>query len=229
MWSRRQFIKTLGVLGGAVAAPFHWLGRARAAAAPQVDLPPGAELYGGFLLLPEGALVPAFVQQPKLPPPNMCGVGEGKPNAVTRPFATAADLAKEVDFPVYTLGEMPNGLRPGSAFLITHNTGEVYGVSLGFETYNPNSAHWECAVSLWIQPDFPKPYPLWPSGPVEAGGSAVVLEKVDLLPAAGIRVATPAGYVYHWITREVFYTLAINLGLSSRYFQSAVASLILVN
>ncbi|MCS6911060.1 MAG: hypothetical protein NZM11_10935 [Anaerolineales bacterium] len=126
-----------------------------------------------------------------------------------RTFASVAELAREMEFPLYALGEMSNGLRLGSAFLITHDTGEVYGASLGFETYNPESACWECTVSLQAYPDFPRPFPLWSRQPEKPADPAVVLEKVGFLPTPGIRVMTRAGYVCHWIEEHILYTLVV--------------------
>lgn len=63
------------------------------------------EEYAGFILLPEGALLPAFVQPPKLGAPIMCGAND-EHSAVDRPtvqiseLASVNDLATQSGFPV---------------------------------------------------------------------------------------------------------------------------------
>lgn len=216
MWSRRQFIKAMGVLGGAIMTPFQWLGRAQASPPSDDSLPPGAELYEGFLLLPEGASVPKIVKAPRLQPPNMCGVGVKsagyRPYAVTKFFSTPEILAHAVDFPMYALAALPEKLRHASAFVVSHETGEIYGASLGYDAFNPEIDGWVCNVSFWAQPDFPKPFPLWSSEPAEPEGLGLILEKVDFLPVPGIRVITKTGCAYHWITENVFYTMNTEFG-----------------
>jgi len=144
---------------------------------------------------------------------------------VSKSLSTAADLAKEVDFPVYTFSKLPEGLRPIGANLIRHKTGEVFATSVDFQSYNKETDGWETRVSIWAQPDFPRPFPLWSSDSVEPGGLAVVLEKVDFLPSPGIMVATQQGYVFHWIEKDVLYTLIAEADLSHEDALALVLSL----
>ncbi len=176
------------------------------------------EIYAGFLLLPDGAPVPPNVKYPERGMPTFCGVGAGRggptPTAVSKSFSTAAEMAREVDFPVYTFSKLPERLRPAGANLIRHETGEVFAALVDFQSHNGRSGDWETTVSIWVQPEFPRPFPLWSSDPVEPGGPAVVLEKVDFLPSPGVMVATRQGAVFHWIRNDILYTLIAELGPS---------------
>ncbi|MDW8325531.1 MAG: twin-arginine translocation signal domain-containing protein [Anaerolineales bacterium] len=208
MWNRRQFIKALGVLGGVVAAPLHRLGRAQAAA-PRADLPPGAELYGGFLLLPEGAPVPEIVKVPQYGAPNVCGL-DGQPvTASTKYFTSALDLARSIHRPLFTLGSVPSGLKFAGAYCLSHGWGDAHSVTLCFDLEDSQGFGQECAVSLWAEFDFYRPYPIWSNMPVEVGGPSSEVKKVDFLPVPGVWVAEDSGHSYHWIMKDILYTLVI--------------------
>lgn len=227
MLARRDFIKILAVMGGSIllsplnrlkglysfngASPLE-----QSATLPQKS--PLGEFYAGFLLLPDGAPVPPIVEYPKRGMPTFCGVGAGRddlePTAVIKSFSTVADLAREVTFPIYTLSKLPYGLRLVGANLIQHKTGEVFATMVDFQSRNRHSGNWETTVSIWAQPEFPRPFPLWSSDPVEPGGPAVILEKVDFLPSPGVMIATLKGAVFHWIKDNILYTLIAELGLS---------------
>ena len=61
MFTRRDFIKTMSLLSGAVLAPVRWLGRWTGVQPAQAEEPPEmGELYAGFVLLPEGAPMKVF-------------------------------------------------------------------------------------------------------------------------------------------------------------------------
>ena len=111
------------------------------------------------------------------------------------------------------------------ANLIRYKTGGVFAAVVDFQSQNGSSRDWETTVSIWAQPEFPRPFPLWSSDPVEPGGPAVILEKVGFLPSPGVMVATQQGVALHWIKNDVFYTLIAELGLS-REETLALASLL---
>jgi hypothetical protein len=228
MWSRRKFIRALGILGGAMLSPLYRFEGSRSYA----QSPSTGELYAGFLLLPEGAPVPASVKYPELGIPIVCGVGAGRggpePTAASKRLETAEGLAKEVQFPIYTLGDLPDGLRPAGASLIKHKSGDIFAASVNFELHNAKTDSWETTVSIWVYPDFPRPFPLWSSNPVELGGPAITLEKVDFLPSSGIVTAARRGYVFHWIRNNVFYTLMAENDLSRQEAFALATSLTLV-
>lgn len=220
--SRRGFLRgtLLGSLGAVVTARIGWLfpESQRKFIRPSSTNPSDValqastegELYAGFLLLPDGAPLPAFVRPPQIGIPIFCGVGVGKggprPTAVTSSLKTVTDLQSETDFPIYTFGKLSQEFQPGAVNLIKHTTGEIYAASVIFESIHQDRQS-QGIVSITTQPDFPRPFPLWSCSPVEPDGPAVILEKVDFLPSPGIVVATLLGFVFHWIEKDVLYTL----------------------
>lgn len=228
MLTRRNFIKFLAVVGSGVLLPplnkLRWLDLFNQHVSwgpPETLLPPTSslgEIYAGFLLLPDGAPVPPNVKYPERGMPTFCGVGAGHggpvPTAVSQSFSTAAEMAREVDFPVYIFSKLPERLRQAGATLIRYETGEVFAALVDFQSHNGRSGDWETTVSIWAQPEFPRPFPLWSSEPVEPGGPAVALEKVDFLPSPGVMVTTRQGAVFHWIRNDVLYTLIAEPGPS---------------
>ncbi len=232
MWSRRQFIKAMGATGAALITPFQRLGRAQASALADGPLPLEAEFYEGFVLLPEDAPLPSSVQIPKSGVPRVCGVGlEGHRatlDSTNKLFNTTDELAKEINFPVYTLGELPGGLRQSGASMLTHNNGEIYNVSVNFEIYNSQETIWETGVVLGALSHFPKPFPLWSSKSVEPDGPTVSFEKANFLPSPGVMVVTAQGFVFHWIKNDVLYSLVVGHTLSFTEVQNLVAALILI-
>jgi hypothetical protein len=241
--SRRQFLRgAFGILGSGIAvriAKFFPEAQAVFAqegsqsitpAQPLAQLVEG-ELYADFLLLPEGAALPDFVTPPRLGIPIVCSVGIGgpAPTAISESLHTAEELASEVDIPIYTFNPVPEGLQPVGASLIRHETGELYMVTIGFQSYQEETNEWETTVHFSGYPDVPKPFPLWESTPVEPGGPAIILEKVDFLPSPGILVATQRGHVLHWIENGVFYMLVVEHTTSRDAIQPFVDSLTLLN
>jgi len=241
MLTRRDFIRILVAVGGSVVlSPLNSLKRLYSfneessleQSATLHQTSSLGELYAGFLLLPDGATVPPTVKYPERGMPTFCGVGAGQdglePTAVIKSFSAVTDLAREVDFPVYTLSKLPEGLRLAGANLIQHKTGEIFAAVVDFQSHNKRSGDWETTVSIWAQPEFPRPFPLWSSDPVEPGGPAVILEKVGFLPSPGIMVVTQQGAVFHWIKNDILYTLGAELGLSRRETLALVPLLSLV-
>jgi hypothetical protein len=235
MLTRRTFIKALAAFSGGLLISQDRLKTSQELLSPRMYTPQRSstgEQYAGFLLLPDGASVPPIIKYPEHGIPIVCGVGAGrggpKPTAVGRSFSTAADLAKEIDFPVYAINNLPRQIRPFGVNLIEHKTGEAFAASIDFQVYDEHKDTWETAMSIWSQSDFPRPFPLWSSDPVEPGGPAVVLEKVDFLPSPGIMVTTRRGYVFHWIENDVLYTLITEFDASREEALALVPSLALV-
>lgn len=233
MFTRRDFIKVMGWLGGIILTPLGRLRRWESTDLARADAPPEGELYAGFLLLPEGTPIPPMVSPSELGVPIMCGVGVGRggphPTAVTKYMNTHHDLAQEVSFPVYTFYKLPGHLRAAGAHLIKHETGEVFSAAVNFDSYNLEAREWEeGTVSISADPDFPRPFPLWSSNPVEPGGPATTLEKVDFLPAPGIMVVTQDGYVFHWIENEILFTMVMEHTPSLEEARSLARSLVMV-
>lgn len=111
--------------------------------------------------------------------------------------------------------------------MVQYETGEVFAASVNFGSFDENGGS-KGTVSISAQPDFPKPFPLWSSDPVELGGPAVILEKVDFLPLSGIMIATQTGYVFHWIEEDIFYTMMAEYNPSREEAQALVGLLVSV-
>jgi len=211
MFTRRDFIKTMSLLSGAVLAPVRWLGKWAGVQPTKADEPPvEGELYAGFVLLPEGAKVPEYVQYPKKMIPIVCGVAGNATTATSISFESEADLIIEVDFPTYSLSQLPEGMSSAGGYILKHKTGETFSILLSYKIYEPERQRWKAAVNLCAQPDFPRPFPLWSSEPVEPGGPSVLLEKVLFLPSPGIMVVSQTGYIFYWVEDNILYTLTMD-------------------
>lgn len=239
MPTRRGFVKLLVLLGGgALLPPANALRMLEpeqlSSSGLSPELSPGqasseGEQYAGFLLLPYGVPVPPSVKYPERGMPSISSIdaeadGPGA-RAISETFGRAEDLLGEVSFPIYKLSALPEGLRLVGANLIKYETGEVFAASVAFQSYNRQSGDWETTASIWAEPDFPRPFPLWWNEPVEPGGPAVALEKVGFLPMPGIMVATRRGAAAHWIENDVLYTLIAETD-STREEVRALASLL---
>lgn len=204
MLTRRDFIKFMSLMGGVVLNPFqrlgNWLGVETAVGAEEAV----GELYAGFVLLPDGADFPPFIQLPKLPLLDMEG---NHVHAEYKQFNTAEDLANYVGFPIYDTDHFQESLRLTTSTAIGHSQSGVYEASLGFEFFDPTINEWRNGVSIHALKDYFHPYPLWSHPPATFGEPEVILEKVDFLPTPGIYVDTAYGFVCHWMERDILYTL----------------------
>ncbi|GAB4577973.1 MAG: hypothetical protein Fur0022_07050 [Anaerolineales bacterium] len=216
MISRRDFIKTMSLLSGAVLTPVRWLGKWAGVQPAQEEEPPEAgELYAGFVLLPEGAKVPEFVQPEKYGMPNLCGVGKGDADidleAEFITFESPEVLVAETNLPIYALNDFPDGLQPSGASVIKRKSGELYNGTVTYAAYDKALAIWHTALSIEARVDFPNPFPIWSSSSKEEGVLAVDLVKVDFLPGGGgIMITTPNGFTLHWIMNEIYYFLSLD-------------------
>lgn len=208
MLTRREFIKIMGVLGTFVLSPVRRLGRWSAS---EVAIDPAGELFSGFILLPEGAPIPEFVIPAQLPQTKSCGMVEGLEESLHDAFLENLDtltMAKDrVSFPLYDFDKLPGQLRQGKSYILSNDMGDVYRITVRYEFYDRTSDSWVTALTLWVDPDFPRPYPLWASEPVEPDGPAMVLEKVNFLPSPGVRIVTQEGFACFWIESDALYTL----------------------
>ncbi len=233
---RREFLRRFGAtLSGLVV--FGFTRRFPFGDTTHTDRPYSAafegELYNGFVLLDDNAPIPNFVEPSRLGIPIACRVGTGDSKypqeAVSKSFGQSNSLRAAAKFPIYTITNLPNKLRPGGNYLIEHASGEVYSAVTTFETPEQEGEEWEGCMEITAQPDFMRPYPLWSSKPAEPNGPSVVLEKADFLPAPGIMIETQGGCIFYWIKDEIFYTLRAEYGLSRQAAESLAKSLTLVN
>jgi hypothetical protein len=229
--SRREFLRgtLFGSLGTIITTRMGWLfpEAQQVSNVPASTIPlitpakkyslaeTGGELFGGFVLLPEGAPVPDIVQDYKFGIPTMCGVSEthseshNVAGALHMNLANADELAVRGKFPIYTFNKPPYRLQPSGASLIAHDTGEVWGGWVTFKLHDPTLNATYTALSILAQFDFPQPMPLWSGKQVEADVPPVRLEKVDFTPGGfGILVRARFGFALHWIQNGVYYTLS---------------------
>lgn len=238
---RRSFLGgTLGSLGGAIAARFSWLfpesqhiilgAGTMMPVATALQSAITGELYAGFVLLQDGSPMPTNVEPAKLGIPIMCALGAAKEEitATSNSYSSVEELAEKLSFPVYTLTRSHSELRFIMASTISHVTGEIFCAGVTFQLTDVQADHIENDVGITAQPDFPRPFPLWYSDPVEPGGRSVILEKVDFLPEPGIMVVTATGYVFQWVAQDILYTLTAEYNPSFEEAQALATSLTIV-
>lgn len=227
MVTRRDFIKTMSLLSGVVLAPVRWLGRW---ASPnllgqlplggvqpaQTEEPPeGGELYAGFVLLPEGAPMPSFVQCAS-GAPILCRVEDARDSDVTAFrgetlwFDNIESLRDYLSFPIYIPTSLPRNIELMYGYVIRFvQSQEVFAAKVDFGIEgNPQPL-----ISLSAQAIFPHPYPVWPVGILsensESQDEVFIPEKVDFTPTSGVMFPTLYGHVLHWVSENVLYTLIV--------------------
>ncbi len=225
MLTRRSFLKVLSALGAVLLVPLDKL-TGRSAVVAEAEPPEVGELYAGFVLLPEGTPTPSFVLPSRHGIPRFEGATPGA-GAITTELGSAEELAAKIAVPVYTLSQLPTGLRAAGATLIQHPSGEVFGAWVGFESYVPHLKTWACTVDVWVQPDFPQPLPLIiPRRLAESDQGAV--QKVDFLPAPGIAIRGVHDTVFHWISRGIYYRLRTDYDPSPAEADALAAALTVI-
>lgn len=242
--SRRQFLKgAVGGLGGLIAARLSGLfpevqpvlaniTREKRVSSTEMNTSSQVnvgELYAGFLLLPEEASIPDFVHFPEPGPPLVCGIGNESINSksliVKESFNSILELSERVDFPIYMFGDPPPNLSLSSTNLIRYEMGQIFVASANFALLGSNTGS---IVTIFAHPNYPKPFPLMWSNPVEDGGPAIELAKVDFLPSPGVMVGLENGHVFHWIKDDIFYQLQIEYLLSGEEAKKLASSLMTV-
>lgn len=134
MITRRSFVRALAAMAGTLLVPLDRLAGHPMVPVVQAQAPAAGELYEGSLLLPEGTPMPSFVKSSKYGIPRF---GEATPGtgAVTADLGSAEELAAKIGVPVYTLGRLPEGLRPAGAGYSTYYADPGYGgISWAFYT-----------------------------------------------------------------------------------------------
>lgn len=175
--SRRGFLRgtLLGSLGAIITSRLGRLfpegqstldGRRQATRANTVLQPAvEGEIYAGFLLLPEeipeGTPLPVFVQC--APAPILCQVdGSPDPALVGEVlwFNSIKDFKAFVPLPMFIPRTLPSGLEFINAYVIRFaQSGDIFTATINFGTNNSDQP----LVSIWVQPKYPRPYPVWPT------------------------------------------------------------------
>ncbi len=211
--TRRRLLKVFGLSGALAAIPFNHLSPLSIATA-DADADVG-EAYAGFLLLPAGTPSPSTIRPPKYGAPIVCGLGGQKATAHSSDFAHHSDAGKYAKLPLYSIANLPATLRPAGGSTIEYEWGEIFVASLSYQSFNATTGAWEGGVSVWVQTDFPDPYPFWYDASA-AVGSPGWPEKVAFLPSPGLQVASGwgldgqrLGYTYYWIKNKLLYWLRV--------------------
>lgn len=134
MFTRRDFIKTMSLLSGAVLAPVRWMGKwAGVEPAGKEERYEGGELYAGFVLLSDGDPVPDFVRSPKRKFPILCNVGGNvEITGMIEEFNNIEEIISKLKFLVYKLG---TPMTPVGGYVLSHKSGEIFGVEQGIHTH----------------------------------------------------------------------------------------------
>lgn len=215
--SRRGFLSSGLTLLTMLAIPrFLRPGRAARSDPESPKIADIGELYGGFVLLPDGAPLPVEVSGDYKGFPNPCGVVEPGGSEHTEPSdAVHVDLTDARRFsamagiPVYGLEGLPQGLTSVRASIVKDGTGEVHGGYLSYSATDARNKVNSAAVTIAVEKGFPHPYPLWSAKPVEEGGPSIELEKVDYVPGGeGVMIRTTPGFDLLWIANDVLHHLS---------------------
>ncbi|HXF69591.1 MAG TPA: hypothetical protein VNK89_07270 [Thermoflexus sp.] len=202
-WGRRRLLQQGGALAGLVLLGRWFLFRSQPASAASSSELEG-EVWEGFLLLPAGAPLPAWVQ---CAPAPILGEAEG-PGAEdlrgeTRAYERWEDLRPLLQFPLYVPSILPPGFQLLGAYLtVFRKSGEVFSASLAF-----GDARGEPLIQVIAQPIYPKPYPVWPVYFPWAPETPIPPEKVFFTPTPGLLLPSLRGYNTLWIADGVLYLL----------------------
>lgn len=163
------------------------------------------ELYYGFILLPAGTKTAESINANNII--NLHGAGQFA--AETIQFETIEDLAYEIDFPVYSLSDIPSDMQHLESSIIQYvTTKEIWAIRT---TYGSPESIESPYITLWSQLKYPRPFPVWPGhNPHLDGEISINPEKVFFvnLPP-GILFPTAKGYVVQWIDSDIHSVLIV--------------------
>ncbi len=184
------------------------------------------EVFAGFVLLPENAPIPAFVEDYKHGVPHMCGAHDStqsvdassvdsavvnEPHTLNLEVSDAVALSLEAKAPAYIVSGLDDSLLSPNISIVKHADGQLWGSWTVYESKRPKGNHPHQPVSILAQYDFPKPMPLWASASPEKGVPSVILEKISVTPDKdGVLIRGIDGYTLHWIDESVYYTLTVD-------------------
>lgn len=206
MISRREFIKLAGTLGGLFLVPVGRVGRWFPANAADVGLLSEGELYAGFLLLPEGASLPAFVEPGQTIALHRPGENPGRVEL----FNTLEEWRNQVTFPLYVPSELPPGFQFSGAGITRHQrSGAIWNAMLSFG--NPQSKNDEqiSHISLVATLEYPRPVPVWPVHDPHLPGEVIVNPRKVAWPTTtpGVMLPSAQGNIVQWIDNDIHYML----------------------
>ena len=206
-WGRRDFLRrTTGALAGWIA--LRSLGRPvpAAAASPTPPTDSEGELWEGFLLLPAGAPLPAWVRSS--PTPFLCQSDSDEATvaplrgAILR-FDRFEEIAPQLSFPFSFPDILPSEFTfYGIYVTIFQQSRKIFSVSATWV-----DSTWEPLIRVVAQPTPPSPYPVWPVFSPETPDVLIPPEKVFFLPQPGLLLPSARGYLALWLEQSVLYIL----------------------
>lgn len=227
MMKRRNFMKTIGLAtAGLFARPF--INQAHAYS--KIDFPEGAELYGQFIILPQGAPMPAGITPLKYGVPNLCGTGEDGPG-LTAAISQKADLdalVSDSPFRVLALNPMPEHLHDSGGYILRHRGGPVYSSVYTYTFTNLETKEATEAVRIVSVADFYIPYPIWaPTNEPDRKDQSWIKTTVNNEPA--ILISTAAEFVLYWMLGDQLNTAIINKSIPDLSLETYLAQIKEIN
>lgn len=223
MYTRRDFIKTIGAVGAIFLTPLSKI-VIRSPHSFLVDKPEG-ELYEGFLLLEYEAGLPSFVDVAPCPILGPIEASDEYDSNVTAYrgvetwFDDIESMESDINFSFFMLDQLPERVKFLHGYIIRfEGSREIWEVRIdyGFEETG------EQVISLTASPVFSNPYPVWPLlvEPVKDNGKPIlddefILErpkKVNISSRRGIMLSTFQGFMLQWIESGVLYTVFMDYG-----------------
>lgn len=181
-----------------------------------LESPPNAEVYEGFLILPEGAQIPDFVVPKSMSLPHRKGV--------TTTFDSLNALSTRLGQSVYLPKVMPENDQPSRIMAAQYENGDIFDIYLTYETPDAETDASLATRILRIAPVFYWPNPVFYTPAEHPDEIRVVVDKVSFLPSAGLRVTTVEGFVYHWFSDDLLYTFVVDPSVSVHYADELAAS-----
>lgn len=168
------------------------------------------ELYEGFLLLPEDAIIPSTVT---------CTGGimlhHGDPHGAstgeTLHFDDLDDLANFLPFPFYVPTILPDGIQFMGCDVVRYAVSkEIYQVFVYYGSYRSDYESLQTQIAVWAERKYCRPYPLGPGQAVlNLNRVPVPPEKIAFTPSPGVLIPAGSGHKMHWIQNDTAYTLVV--------------------
>jgi hypothetical protein len=189
------------------------------------------DIYGDFVLLPDEAPVPPFVDMPTEGLPAMEGLAGNAAQAVSETLADQSELRDTLGFKMYSLPATPTGMRQARPTVIRNERGTIFVALIQYERQSPRfenasgGSRWQGAIAISASPTFPRPVPMWAYG--TPPGSQFP-DKVTYLPTPGLITNSRSSLTVHWVESSVLYRVTADT-LSQTEMRNIVESLVPVN
>lgn len=219
--SRRQFITggLTALLSLGTNKLFNIFPEARAYAANgarQVSIPKQLEagrMLNSFLILPEKAQIPAFVQLMSQPAPAVCGVGLSEKEmsridlGYGQSLKSVSELSDLIDFEFYTWDDQIDAeLHLDTPTIHRYANGELYSISLTISAKvfieELNQKIWITVVNLYATPNYPNPPVLYESETPNLSFQPTTINQKQL-----VYTELLDEFDFHWIEQGILFRL----------------------